>query len=95
MRMTLDFERLRNAAHARIPDGPTAVRQAKKAVLGTYIKVLEKMDPTVAANILGAQREFFAAGRAFFEAEMNHAAKAEAKFRAKSQPTVVPVTVEG
>lgn len=94
MRLTLDFDRIRSAAEARIPDGPTAVRAIKKTVLGGYIRTLERMDPAVAANILGAQREFFAAGRAFFESEMNHAAKAEEKFRARvPKPVYIPVTI--
>jgi len=95
MRLKLDFERLRDATRVNLPGGVEAARSFKKNVLGGYVRALERIDPQVAANILGAQREFFAAGKAFFEAEMNHAARAEEKFRAKVvHPTVVPVTTD-
>ncbi len=95
MRLKLDFEQLRDATRVHLPNGVEAAKSFKKNVLGGYVRALGHIDPQVAANILGAQREFFAAGKAFFEAEMKHAARAEEKFRAKVvHPVVVAVTTD-
>lgn len=53
----------------------------KKRIIGGYIRGLQCIDPQVATHILTAQREAFAAGKAFFEVEMNHADRAIDKIR--------------
>lgn len=68
-----------------MPDGVDCAKSLKKNVLGAYVRGLESIDPKVAAHLLTAQREFFAAGRAFFEAEMGHADKAIDRIRKRAE----------
>ncbi|MDX2177910.1 MAG: hypothetical protein SF028_15725 [Candidatus Sumerlaeia bacterium] len=94
MRVSIDMDRVRAAAAAAIPDGVGAARFVKKRVLGGALRQLDKIDPEVAAGLLAAQRSFFAAGKAFFDEEMKHAERAEAKFRAKAQAAKHPAPPE-
>jgi hypothetical protein len=65
--------------------GPEFAQRLKKEVLGGYVRALESIDPEVACHILNAQKEFFLAGKTFFEAEVGHAEKAINKIRRKQQ----------
>ncbi len=61
-------------------DSANVLNDAKKRAVKGYIKALGCLDPKVATHILGAQKEFFLAGKAFFEAEAGHVEKAMKKF---------------
>lgn len=72
-------------------DGPSLARKLKKNVLGTYVRALDRMDPQVARHILESNRQFFLAGKTFFEDEIRHAEKAIDKIEKKqkdAEPTV-------
>lgn len=64
-------------------DGSTFARSVKKNVLGQYVKALDKLDPEVARHILESNRQFFLAGKTFFESEVGHAEKAIARMEKK------------
>lgn len=66
-------------------DGVNASRWVKKNVLGRYVKALESMDPKLAEHILNAQKEFFLAGKTFWEIEAEHAEKALNRIRRKAK----------
>lgn len=61
--------------------------KAKSRVLGTYGRALNQLDPELATHLLASQREFFLAGKAFFEEEAKHAEKAMAKLKKPPEPT--------
>lgn len=64
-------------------DGAEFMNKVKKNTLGLYVKGLDKLDPEVAKHILESNRQFFLAGKTFFESEIAHAEKAIAKMERK------------
>lgn len=71
-------------------DSVQFVRSVKKNVLGGYVRFLDRLDPEFSRRVLSAQREFFLAGRAFFDEEARHAEKAihrmEARMKTPEEP---------
>lgn len=65
-------------------DGVAVAKKFKYKVLGQYVRALHKLDPGVATHILNSQREFFLAGKTFFEAEAGHAQKAIDKIQRRA-----------
>lgn len=62
-------------------DAVHLIQGLKRRVLGGYVKTLERIDPKLATHVLSAQREFFMAGKVFFEEEVRHADKALRRIR--------------
>jgi len=60
-------------------DGARLGMKLKRTMLGSYVRMLERVDPQVAHHLLSAQRELFLAGKVFFEEEIKHADQAMAK----------------
>ena len=67
-------------------DGQQLAQCLKRRVLGGYVRWLHRIDPQVADHILEAQRQAFLAGASFFQSEVGHAERAQAKIRAKAAP---------
>lgn len=62
-------------------ESANVLNNAKKRLFKGYMKALGCLDPGVATHILGAQKEFFLAGKEFFAAEARHAEKAMGKLK--------------
>jgi len=64
-------------------DAVHLANRLKTRVLMRYVRGLERLDPQVARHLLSSQREFFLAGKTFFESEAGHAQKAINKMERK------------
>lgn len=67
-------------------NGLECTKTLKKKVLYRYVRTLEKMDSQLARHLLTSQREFFLAGKTFFDIEAGHAQKALNKISKKNPP---------
>lgn len=81
VRVKIDSEWISSISNGLPTSGVEFARGVKRNVLGRAVDGLIRFDPKFAAHVFSAHREFFAAGRAFFDAECQHAERAVEKAR--------------